>query len=433
MLCARRYSASGLFSTQSEFIKVISVGPFAISATGLEATVHTGRHFLQIPGPSNVPDRVLRAIDRPVMDHRGAEFATIVKESLESMRAVVQTRGSIAMFPASGSGAWEAAIVNTLSPNDRVLMYETGHFSRLWRQVAERFGIRVDYLPGTWRTGAVVAEIEAALSDDKDHQYKAVMVVHNETSTGTTSKISEIRKAMNRLHHPALLMVDAVSSLGSIEYLHDEWEVDVMVSSSQKGLMLPPGLAFNAISEKALAAAKTAKMPRSYWDWRELLELSRSGFFPYTPSINLIFGFREALQMLLEEGLPNVFRRHQRHGEATRAAVRGWGLELVCEEPSEYSNTVTAVYTPVGHSADALRAAILAKFDMSLGAGLSKLADKVFRIGHLGHFNDLMLAGTLVGVEMGLRLNGVPHREGGVMAALDLLAPNPTPVASRVQ
>ena len=419
------------FSARSEFIPVISAEPFAISANGLEVTVHTGRHFLQIPGPSNVPDRVLRAIDRPVMDHRGTEFATIVKEALENMRAIVQTRGSIAMFPASGSGAWEAAIVNTLSPNDRVLMYETGHFSRLWRQVAERFGIRVDYLPGTWRTGAVVAEIEAALSGDKDHQYKAVMVVHNETSTGTTSKISEIRSTMTRLGHPALLMVDAVSSLGSIEYRHDEWEVDVMIASSQKGLMLPPGLAFNAISEKAMAAGKTAKMPRSYWDWRELLELSRNGFFPYTPSINLIFGLREALQILLEEGLPNVFRRHQRHGEATRATVRAWGLELVCEEPSEYSNTVTAVFVPEGHSADALRATILERFDMSLGAGLSKLADKVFRIGHLGHFNDLMLAGTLVGVEMGLRLCGVPHTEGGVMAALDSLAPKSSPVTSR--
>lgn len=374
---------------------------------------------------------MLRAIDRPVMDHRSAEFATIVKEALENMRAIVHTRGSIAMFPASGSGAWEAAIVNTLSPNDRVLMYETGHFSRLWRQVAERFGIRVDYLPGSWRTGAVVAEIEAALSEDKDHQYKAVMVVHNETSTGTTSKISEIRKAMTRLGHPALLMVDAVSSLGSIEYRHDEWEVDVMIASSQKGLMLPPGLAFNAISEKAMAAGKAATMPRSYWDWREVLELSRNGFFPYTPSINLIFGLREALQMLLEEGLPNVFQRHQRHGEATRAAVRAWGLELVCEEPSEYSNTVTAVFVPEGHSADALRATILERFDMSLGAGLSKLADKVFRIGHLGHFNDLMLAGTLVGVEMGLRLSGVPHAEGGVLAALDSLAPKSSPVASR--
>jgi alanine-glyoxylate transaminase/serine-glyoxylate transaminase/serine-pyruvate transaminase len=378
-----------------------------------------------------VPDRVLRAIDRPVMDHRGAEFASIVKESLEGMRKIVQTRGPVVMYPASGSGAWEAAIVNTLSPGDRVLMFETGHFSRLWRQVAERFGIHIDYLPGTWRTGAVIADIEAKLSDDKEHRYKAVMVVHNETSTGTTSKISEIRRTMNRLGHPALLMVDAVSSLGSIEYLHDEWEVDVMIASSQKGLMLPPGLAFNAISEKAMLANKTAKLPRSYWDWPEVLELSRNGFFPYTPSINLIFGLREAVQMLLEEGLPNVFSRHQRHGRATRAAVRAWGLELVCEEPTEYSNTVTAVFAPEGHSADALRATILDNFDMSLGAGLSKLANKVFRIGHLGHFNDLMLAGTLAGVEMGLRQSGIPHTEGGIMAALDSLAPKSKPVAVR--
>jgi alanine-glyoxylate transaminase/serine-glyoxylate transaminase/serine-pyruvate transaminase len=396
-----------------------------------EAIVHTGRHFLQIPGPSNIPDRVLRAIDRPVMDHRGAEFAAIVKEALDGMRTVIQTRGAVAMYPASGSGAWEAAIVNTVSAGDRVLMSETGHFSRLWRQVAERFGIRVDYLPGTWRRGAVVEDIEANLSDDKDHQYKAVMVVHNETSTGTTSKIQEIRRVMNRLGHPALLMVDAVSSLGSIEYRHDEWEVDVMVASSQKGLMLPPGLAFNAISERAMTASKAAKMSRSYWDWQEILEMSRNGFFPYTPSINLIYGLREALHMLLEEGLQNVFCRHERHGRATRAAVRAWGLDLVCEEPSEYSNTVTAIFVPEGHSADGLRATVLAKFDMSLGAGLSKLADKVFRIGHLGHFNDLMLAGTLAGVEMGLRASGIPHVEGGVMAALTSLAPNSKTVFAR--
>jgi alanine-glyoxylate transaminase / serine-glyoxylate transaminase / serine-pyruvate transaminase len=374
---------------------------------------------------------VLRAIDRPVMDHRGAEFASIVKESLEGMRRIVQTRGPVLMYPASGSGAWEAAIVNTLSAGDCVLMFETGHFSRLWRQVAERFGLHVDYLPGTWRTGVVIADVEAKLAEDKGHQYKAVMVAHNETSTGTTSKIFELRRMMNRLGHPALLMVDAVSSLGSIEYCHDDWEVDVMVASSQKGLMLPPGLAFNAISERALAANKTAKLPRSYWDWQEVLELSRNGFFPYTPSINLIFGLREAVQMLLEEGLPNVFARHERHGNATRAAVRAWGMELVCQDPTEYSNTVTAVFTPEGHSADALRAIILEKFDMSLGAGLSKLANKVFRIGHLGHFNDLMLAGTLAGVEMGLRLSGVPHKEGGVMAALDSLAPKSKPVAVR--
>jgi len=399
----------------------------------LEAIVHTGRHFLQIPGPTNIPDRVLRAIDRPVMDHRGAEFAGIVKETLHEIRKVVQTSGPVVTYSASGSGAWEAAIVNTLSPGDRVLMFETGHFSRLWRQVAERFGIRVDYLPGSWRRGIIVEDIEAKLSEDKDHQYKAVMAVHNETSTGTTSNIFEIRKAINRLAHPALLMVDAVSSLGSIEYRHDEWEVDVMIGSSQKGLMMPPGLAFNAISEKAMAASKTAKLSRSYWDWQEMLALSGNGFFPYTPSINLIFGLREALQMLLEEGLSNIFDRHRRHGQATRAAVRAWGLKLVCEEPSEYSNTVTAVFVPEGHSADALRATILAQFDMSLGAGLSKLADKVFRIGHLGHFNDLMLAGTLAGVEMGLRVSGIPHSDGGVMAALNSLAPKSKPASSPVE
>jgi alanine-glyoxylate transaminase / serine-glyoxylate transaminase / serine-pyruvate transaminase len=358
------------------------------------------------------------------MDHRGAEFAAIVKESLGNLAKVVQTSGAVALYPASGSGAWEAAIVNTLSPGDRVLMFETGHFSNLWRQVAERFGIQVDYLPGSWRRGVVVEDVEAKLSEDNQHRCKAVMLVHNETSTGTTSKIFEIRKAMNRLNHPALLMVDAVSSLGSIDYRHDEWEIDVTVASSQKGLMLPPGLAFNAISEKALAAGKTAKLPRSYWDWKEILALSQNGFFPYTPSINLIYGLCEALRMLLEEGLQNVFCRHRSHGQATRAAVRAWSLELVCNEPSEYSNTVTAVFVPQGHSADALRAAILAKFDMSLGAGLSKLADKVFRIGHLGHFNDLMLAGTLAGVEMGLQLSDVPHTQGGIMAALDSLAQN---------
>ncbi len=368
---------------------------------------------------------MLRAIGRPVVDHRGAEFAALVSESLAQLRTVIQTRGAVAMYPASGSGGWEAAIVNTLSPGDRVLMFETGHFSKLWRQVAERFQLKVDYLPGSWRSGVVVSDVEAKLAEDHRREYKAVMLVHNETATGATSNISEIRRALNRLHHPALLMVDAVSSLGSIDYRHDEWEVDVMVASSQKGLMLPPGLAFNAISEKALTAGKTAKMPRSYWDWTALLELSRNGFFPYTPSINLVFGLREALQMILEEGLENVFRRHQRLGEATRAAVRGWNLELVCEEPSEYSNTVSAVFVPEGHSADALRATILSKYDMSLGAGLSKFADKVFRIGHLGHFNDLMLAGTLAGVEMGLRVSGIPHTEGGLMAALESLAPRP--------
>jgi alanine-glyoxylate transaminase/serine-glyoxylate transaminase/serine-pyruvate transaminase len=384
--------------------------------------IHTGRHFLQIPGPTNVPDRVLRAIDQPVIDHRSPEFAKLAAKVLEGLRPIFQTRGPVVIYPGSGSGAWEAAIVNTLSPGDRVLMFETGHFSQLWRQVAENFGVRVEYVPGNWRHGAVPADVEAHLAGDKDHSLKAVMVVHNETSTGVTSRISEIRAAMDRARHPALLIVDVISSLASIDFRHDEWGVDVTVGGSQKGLMLPPGLSFNAISEKALAANKTAKLPRSYWDWQQMLEPNRAGFFPYTPATNLLFGLQEALLMLHEEGLPNVIRRHLRYGEATRAAVRAWGLDNLCEDPREYSNSLTAVLMPEGHNADHLRKIILERFDMSLGAGLSKLAGKVFRIGHLGSFNDLMLAGTLSGVEMGLRLAGVPHKDGGVAAALDSLA-----------
>jgi alanine-glyoxylate transaminase/serine-glyoxylate transaminase/serine-pyruvate transaminase len=386
--------------------------------------IHAGRHFLQIPGPTNVPDRVLRAIDQPVIDHRGPGFAKLAAEVLEGLRPIFQTRAPVVIFPGSGTGAWEAAIVNTLSPGDRVLMFETGHFSQLWRQVAENFGVNVEYAPGSWRHGAVPADVEARLAGDKDHSFKAVMVVHNETSTGVTSRVSEIRRAMDRAHHPALLIVDVISSLASIDFRHDEWGVDVTVAGSQKGLMLPPGLSFNAISEKALAANKKAKLPRSYWDWQQMLEPNRSGFFPFTPATNLLFGLREALHMLDEEGLPNVFRRHQRHGEATRAAVQAWGLEILCEDPREYSNSLTAVLMPEGHNADHLRKIILEHFDMSLGAGLSRLAGKVFRIGHLGSFNDLMLAGTLSGVEMGLRLAGVPHNDGGVAAALDSLAPS---------
>jgi alanine-glyoxylate transaminase/serine-glyoxylate transaminase/serine-pyruvate transaminase len=384
--------------------------------------IHTGRHFLQIPGPTNVPDRVLRAIDQPVIDHRSPEFAKLAAKVLEGLRPIFQTRGPVVIYPGSGTGAWEAAIVNTLSPGDRVLMFETGHFSQLWRQVAENFGVTVDYVPGNWRHGAVPAEVEARLAGDRDHSLKAVMVVHNETSTGVTSRISEIRSAMDRARHPALLIVDVISSLASIDFRHDEWGVDVTVAGSQKGLMLPPGLSFNAISEKALAANKTAKLPRSYWDWQQMLETNHAGFFPYTPATNLLFGLHEALLMLNEEGLPNVFRRHQRHGEATRAAVRAWGLDNLCEDPREYSNSLTAVLMPEGHNADHLRRVILERFDMSLGSGLSKLAGKVFRIGHLGSFNDLMLAGTLSGIEMGLRLAGVPHKVGGVAAALDSLA-----------
>ena len=384
--------------------------------------IHSGRHFLQIPGPTNVPDRVLRAMHRAVIDHRGPEFAKLGAEVLEGLRPVFQTSGHVVIYPGSGTGAWEAAIVNTLSAGDRVLMFETGQFSNLWRQVAQRFGIQVEYVPGNWRRGAAAAEASARLSADVEHTFKAVMMVHNETSTGVTSSVTEIRHVMNQAHHPALLMVDTISSLGSIDYRHDEWGVDVTVAGSQKGLMLPPGLSFNAISEKALAAGKSAKLPRSYWDWQEMLGPNRSGFFPYTPATTLLYGLKEALAMLQEEGLQNVFHRHQRHAEATRAAVRAWGLEIVCEDPREYSNSLTAVFMPEGYNADELRRIILENFDMSLGAGLSKLAGKVFRIGHLGSFNDLMLAGTLSGVEMGLRLAAVPHREGGVTAALQSLA-----------
>jgi alanine-glyoxylate transaminase / serine-glyoxylate transaminase / serine-pyruvate transaminase len=385
--------------------------------------IHTGRHFLQIPGPTNVPDRVLRAMDAPVIDHRSPEFAALGKEVLDGVREVFQTKSPVVMYPASGTGAWEAALVNTLSPGDRVVLFETGQFSNLWRGVAEKFGIQVDYVPGNWRRGASAADLEARLAADRGHAIKAVMVVHNETSTGVTSRIPELRRAIDAAKHPALLLVDTISSLASIDYRHDEWGVDVTIAGSQKGLMLPPGMSFNAISEKALRASESARLPRSYWDWQEMLKPNRSGFFPYTPPTNLLYGLREALKIMKEEGLSNIFKRHDRYAEATRAAVRAWGLEIVCEEPREYSSSLTAVFTPEGHDADKLRAVILDHFDMSLGAGLGKFAGKIFRIGHLGAFNDLMLAGTLCGVEMGLRLAGMPHKEGGVLAALNSLAP----------
>ena len=385
--------------------------------------IHTGRHFLQIPGPTNVPDRVLRAMDQPVIDHRGPEFAELGLAVLSGLRDIFQTRGHVIVFPSSGTGAIEASLVNTLSAGDRVIIFETGQFSHIWQQIGGRLGLNLDYVPGNWRRGASAAELEERLGADARHAVKAVVAVHNETSTGVVSRISELRRVMNRLKHPALLLVDAISSLGSIDYRMDEWEVDVTVCGSQKGLMVPPGLGFNAVSEKALAANKQAKLPRSYWDWQDMLKHNRTGFFPYTPATNLLFGLREALKMMQEEGLANIFRRHARHGEATRAAVRAWGLDIVCEEPLEYSNSMTAVFTPEGYDADRLRQIILENFDMSLGAGLGKLAGKAFRIGHLGSFNDLMLAGTLSGVEMGLRLAGIPHQEGGVMAALHTLAP----------
>jgi alanine-glyoxylate transaminase/serine-glyoxylate transaminase/serine-pyruvate transaminase len=390
--------------------------------------MHTGRHFLQIPGPTNVPDRVLRAMAQPVIDHRGPEFAKLSKEVLQGIRAVFQTKGPVVIFPSSGTGACEAALANTLSIGDRILIFETGWFSHIaWRRTAEKLGLNVEYVPGSWRHGASPAEVEAKLAADTDRQVKAVVVVHNETSTGCTSRIAEIRKAMNRARHPALLIVDAISSLGSIDLRHDEWEIDVTVTGSQKGLMLPPGLGFTAISQKAFAARKVSRMPRSYWDWEEMLKANDSGFYPYTPATNLLYALNEALLMLEEEGLQNVFKRHARYGEATRACVRAWGLEILCEEPLEYSNSLTAVVMPEGHNADRLRDVILENFDMSLGTGLGQVAGKVFRIGHLGSFNDLSLAGTLSGVEMGLELAGVPFKKGGVQAALNSLASSLAP------
>ena len=385
--------------------------------------MHTGRHFLQIPGPTNVPDRVLRAMAQPVIDHRGPEFAKLSKDVLQGIRRVFQTSGPVVIFPSSGTGSCEAALANTLSPGDRILIFETGWFSHIaWRRTAEKLGIDVEYVPGSWRRGVSPAEVEAKLAADSAHRVKAIVVVHNETSTGATSRIAEVRRAMNRANHPALLIVDAISSLGSVDYRHDEWEVDVTVTGSQKGLMLPPGLGFNAVSQKALAARKQSTMPRSYWDWEEMLKANESGFYPYTPATNLLYALHEALAMLEEEGLPNVFARHARYGQATRAAVRAWGLDNLCEEPLDYSNTLTAVVMPEGHNADRLREVILQMFDMSLGTGLGQVAGKVFRIGHLGSLNDVTLAGTLSGVEMGLEIAGVPHKKGGVQAALESLA-----------
>ena len=386
------------------------------------AAAHTGRHFLQIPGPTNVPDRILQAIAMLTIDHRGPEFAALGQEVVAGMKRVFQTADTVVIYPSSGTGAWEAALSNTLSPGDHVIMFETGHFATLWRQMAGRLGLEVEFVPGDWRHGVDPAVVEKKLTADREHRLKAVCVVHNETSTGVTSRIPEIREAIDRARHPALFMVDTISSLASIDYRHDAWRVDVTVGGSQKGLMLPPGLGFNAVSKKALAAHKTARLPRSYWDWEAMLETGRTGFFPYTPATNLLFGLREALQMLLEEeGLPAVFHRHARHAEATRRAVAAWGLEVLCADPREHSDSLTAVLVPDGFDADRLREIILEAFDMSLGTGLGKLRGKVFRIGHLGHFNDLMLCGTLSGVEMGLHRAGIPHRAGGVTAALEFL------------
>ena len=386
----------------------------------------SGRHFLQIPGPTNVPDRVLRAIDAPVIDHRGPAFAKLGLEVLEGLKALFKTTSPVIIYPASGTGAWEAALVNTLSPSDRVLMFETGHFAALWQGLAEKLGLAAEMVPGDWRHGVDPAVVEERLREDKSHQIRAVCAVHNETSTGVTSRIGEVRAAMDRARHPALLLVDTISSLGSIDYRHDEWRVDVTIAGSQKGLMLPPGLSFNALSPGALAAAKTARLARAYWDWQPMLAANQTGFFPYTPATNLLYGLREALLLLREEGLERVFRRHARHGEATRRAVRAWGLELNCKDEREYSNALTAVLLPEGHDEAKLRARILERFDMSLGQGLGKVRGKIFRIGHLGDFNDLTLCGTLCGVEMGLGLAGVPHAPGGLAAAMEFLAANPS-------
>lgn len=382
----------------------------------------SGRHFLQIPGPTNVPDRILRAMARPTIDHRGPEFAKLTHEVLEGLKQVFRTSGTIVIYPSSGTGAWEAALVNTLSPGDKILMFETGYFATLWQNMAMKLGLDVDFVPGDWRHGVDPFVVEKKLSQDRSHSIKAVMIVHNETSTGVTSHVTDVRNAIDRSQHPALLMVDTISSLASIDYRHDEWGVDVTVGCSQKGLMLPPGLGLNAISDKALKTSKSARLPKSYWDWEGMIKDNKSGFFPYTPATNLLYGLRESIRMLLEEGLENVFARHYRLGEATRRAVRSWGLEILCLNPEEYSNSLTAVLMPDGYNADELRELILKKFNMSLGTGLGKLKGKIFRIGHLGDFNELMLAGTLSGIEMGLALAKVPFSKGGVTEALDYLS-----------
>ena len=382
----------------------------------------SGRHLLQIPGPTNVPDRILRAISRPTIDHRGPEFRGIAHDILEKLPLIFKTRQPVVIFPASGTGAWEAALVNCLSPKDRVLIYETGHFASAWRHLADKLSLQTTVLPTDWRHGVDPAILEDALRQDHEKTIKAVCIVHNETSTGVCSDIAQVRSAMDRANHPALLMVDTISSLASIDYCHDEWGVDVTIAGSQKGLMLPPGLSFNAVSEKALHASKDAKLPRAYWDWQDVLESNRNHLFPYTPATNLLFGLREALAMLLEEGLDQVFARHARLAEATRHAVKAWELELLCLDPERYSNSLTAVLMPNGHDADAFRQAVLEHCDMSLGNGLGRLAGKVFRIGHLGDFNDLMLARVLSGIEMGLALAQVPHKPGGAQKTLDHLS-----------
>ena len=382
----------------------------------------SGRHFLQIPGPSPVPDRILRAMDMPVIDHRGPDFGEMGARILEKLKGVFKTESPVIVFPASGTGAWEAALVNVLSPGDKVLMAETGQFATLWHELATRIGLEPEFIPGDWRHGVDPEKIAARLAEDTNHEIKAVCCVHNETSTGVTSRIGDVRKAIDGTGHPALFMVDTISGLASADYRHDEWGVDVTITGSQKGLMLPPGISFNCVSKKALDAHENSGFQKSYWDWGPMLGNNASGFFPYTPATNILYGLEEALKMLLdEEGLENVFTRHKRHAKATRIAVEHWGLEVLCQVEEEHSPVLTGVLLPDGHDADNVRAIILDKFDMSLGTGLGKVKGKVFRIGHLGHFNDLTLMGTLAGVEMGLELAGVPINKGGTQAAMDFL------------
>jgi alanine-glyoxylate transaminase/serine-glyoxylate transaminase/serine-pyruvate transaminase len=385
-------------------------------------TSPSGRHFLQIPGPSNVPDRILHAIGRPTIDHRGPEFRRLSEEVLTGSRRIFKTSGPVVVFPTSGTGAWEAALMNTLSPGDKILMFETGHFATLWHNMARKFGLEVDFVPTNWRHGVDPQIVEDKLKADSGQAIKSVNIVHNETSTGVTSRVAEVRQAIDNASHPALFMVDTISSLGSVDYRHDEWQIDVTVGCSQKGLMLPPGLGFNAISEKALEASRKNRFIRHFWDWNDMLKANENFFYPSTPCTNLLYGLRESIRMLEEEGLDRVFARHARFGEATRRAVRTWGLEILCEEPKEFSPVLTAVMMPAGKGADALRKVILDAFNMSLGNGLGKVADKVFRIGHLGDLNDLSLIGTLAGVEMGLELGRIEHHKGGVQAAMQYLS-----------
>jgi alanine-glyoxylate transaminase/serine-glyoxylate transaminase/serine-pyruvate transaminase len=392
-----------------------------------------GRHFLQIPGPTPVPDRILRAMDMPVIDHRGPEFGKLGRRVLDGIKTIFKCAGPVIIYPASGTGAWEAALINTLSPGDKVLMFETGHFASLWKAMATKMGLQPEFIASDWRTGADPAQIEARLREDKAREIKAVCVVHNETSTGCVTLVNEIRKAIDAAGHPALLMVDTISSLGSIDYRHDEWGVDVTVGGSQKGLMLPPGLSFNALSEKALAATKNSKLPKSFWGWEEMIASNKTGFFPYTPGTNMLYALAEAIDMLHEEGLENVFARHDRHAEATRRAAKAWGLEILCKEPRHYSSSLTALMMPAGHDADNFRKVALDHFDVSLGTGLSKVAGKVFRIGHLGDTNDLTIIGALAGVEMGLGLAGVPHKKGGVQAAMDYFAAQANPARAAAE